>query len=399
MSTTTAPAGEASAARRATVRGWAYLALGLLAGTALLTWANLDRAGSLEELHPENPREEGARALAQVLEDEGVEVDVVTSDADLRAATTGDDTLLVVTSTHELGTSTYPAVRQTMGDVAATLLVSPTALALDGLGLPVRVGSPVGGVLEARCDLQPVRGLTLYSGGPAYEVTGDPAGQDQDTCFRGGTGAELPGLLLRTGDTYVLGGASAMTNDRIDEAENAAVALRLLGSRARVLWYVADQDDLAASDTRADTQPLAELVPPWLVPGVVLLGGALLATMLWQGRRFGPLVVEPLPVTVRADETETSRGRLYRAAGDPQHAADALRADARARWRDRLDLPAATSEDDLVRLVGRHLASRPPHDELRALLRDGPVTDDRALDRLAAALSTLETTTDPEEPR
>ena len=108
MSTTTSTTPAPGSARRSSVRGWVLLGLVLLAGAGLLTWANLARAGSLEALHPENPREEGARALAQVLQQQGVEVEVVTGDAELREADTGPDTLLVVTSTGELGTSDLP---------------------------------------------------------------------------------------------------------------------------------------------------------------------------------------------------------------------------------------------------------------------------------------------------
>lgn len=410
MSTTSA-APSTTSARRTSVRGWVLLGLGLLVGAGLLTWANLARAGSLEPLHPENPEEDGARALAQVLEQQGVQVDVVTGDAELREADPGPATLLVVTSSNELGTTTYPALRAAMSQVAGSVLVSPTALALEELGLPVRVGTPTGGRIEASCDLAAVQDLTLDASGPTYEVSGDPVGQDQDTCFTSGSGAELPGLLLRVDEVHLLGGASAMSNDTIDEADNAAVMLRLLGSQERVLWYVADETDLAVDDTRADAQGLGELLPDWLVPGLVLLGGALLAAMLWQGRRFGPLVVEPLPVTVRADETETSRGRLYRAARDQQHAADALRAHTRARWRARLGVSPVVGDDELVDLLLRHLtATRPERrftrDELHALVHDGPVADDRGLTRLAAGLAALDTQdtqdtqdTDREDPR
>ena len=44
-----------------------------------------------------------------------------------------------------------------------------------------------------------------------------------------------------------------------------------------------------------------------------------------RGRRFGPLVAERLPVTVRAGETDEGRGRLYAAAHDAPHAAAQLR--------------------------------------------------------------------------
>jgi hypothetical protein len=376
VSTTTtrpAPAGA---------RGWVGLALVLLVGTLLLTLANLGRAGSTEPLHPQNPEGDGARAVARVLEQQGVEVDVVGSDAALGRATLDRDTTLVVTSTEELGSSTYAGLRDAVQRAGTTVLVSPPAPVLSALGLDARVASVIGGDLEAECDLPLLADLTLQGGGTSYAAPGGT------TCFRTGPGAELPGLVAVTGDTFLLGAAGVLTNASVDEADNAAVALRLLGQHPRLVWYHATDADLRAGDARADADHLAAVLPDWLVPALLLLTVAVLLALLWQGRRFGPLVVEPLPVTVRADETEASRGRLYRAARDPQHAADTLRADARAAWRERLHLPPTAP----VETVAGHLAQRPGSPDratLRALLEDGPVTDDRALLRLAADLAAL----------
>ena len=90
-------------------------------------------------------------------------------------------------------------------------------------------------------------------------------------------------------------------------ADNAAVALRLLGQRGRLVWYVPDLRDVAAGDTGSSAAQL----PAGLVPALWLLAVAVLATMLWRGRRLGPLVVEPLPVVVKAVESTQGRGRLY----------------------------------------------------------------------------------------
>ncbi len=386
--------------------------LGLLAvlvvGASLLTWANLSRGGPAVPQHPENPREQGSRALAQVLEAEGVEVTVVTTDAALSRTSVEKGTTLLVTSTGELGTSTYASVREARQRAGATVLVSPTQLALDELRVGARVGSATGGTTEAGCDLELARDLSLDGSGPTYEPLGAPVSVDHDTCFTTGSGAELPGLLLRIGSTFALGAADTMTNDRIDEADNAALLLRLLGSNPRLVWYVADADDLDVTDTRADSAALSALLPGWLVPALILVGAGLAALLLWRGRRFGPLVVEPLPVTVPADETEASRGRLYRAAKDPQHAADALRADARARWRERLGLSPGTTHADLAVQVHSRLRSTEAHasltqEEVAGLLHDGPVPDDRSLVALAARLHdllpapTAETDTSPTE--
>ena len=52
---------------------------------------------------------------------------------------------------------------------------------------------------------------------------------------------------------------------------------------------------------------------------------AFLITAIWRGRRLGPILSEPLPVTVRAAETTEGRARLYAHARDAVHAADQLR--------------------------------------------------------------------------
>ena len=367
---------------RSGARGWVVLALVLTVGTVLLTVVNLDRAGSTEPLHPRNPEADGARAVARVLAQQGVEVDVVGSDDALRHAALNRDTTLVVTSTEELGSSTYAGLRAAVARVGTSVLVAPPGPVLSALGLDARPASPIGGRLEAECDLPLLADLTLASGGTSY------AAPDGTACFRSGPGAELPGLVVQVGDTFLLGAAGALTNAAVEKGDNAAIALRVLGQHPRVVWYHATDADLRAGDARADADELAAVLPDWLVPALLLVAVAAVLALLWQGRRFGPLVVEPLPVTVRADETEASRGRLYPAARDRQHAADVLRADARSAWRERLHLPAPTPVGALAQHVARSVGDLDPQAVL-ALLDDGPVTDDRALQRLAADLAAL----------
>jgi hypothetical protein len=379
MTTATTTRGRASSG----VRGWVLLGLALLVGAVLLTVANLGRAGSTEALHPENPGEDGTRAVARVLEQQGLSVEVVESDRALGRTTLDEGTTLVVTATGELGTSTYPGLRAAVDRAGTTVLVAPPDPVLAELALDATSGSTIGGSLEAECELPLLDDLTLQGAGTTYDVPGGTA------CFRSGPGAELPGLVATTGDVVLLGAPGVLTNEAVDETDNAAVALRLLGQHDRVVWYHADEDDLAAGDTRADADELSQVLPDWLGPALLLLVVAAVLALLWQGRRFGPLVVEPLPVVVRADEAEASRGRLYGAARDREHAAAALRADARARWRARLHLPPSAS----VEAICDHLAGRrgaPDRAGLLALLEDGPVLDDRALLHLAADLAALE---------
>ena len=128
----------------------------------------------------------------------------------------------------------------------------------------------------------------------------------------------------------LLGAVDVLRNGGILEADNAAVALRLLGQHERLVWYVPDVADLAADDAVT----LSSLLPGLAAARLWLVALALLALVIWRGRRLGALATEPLPVVVRAIETTRSRGRLYRRADDRAHAAATLRsADTRCRSR------------------------------------------------------------------
>ena len=78
---------------------------------------------------------------------------------------------------------------------------------------------------------------------------------------------------------------------------------------------------------------------------------AVVVLALWRARRLGRVVEEPLPVVVRAAETVEGRGRLYRAAGARDRAAEALRRGARDRLVPRLGLPAGADREALVGTV------------------------------------------------
>ena len=89
---------------------------------------------------------------------------------------------------------------------------------------------------------------------------------------------------------------------------NAALALNLLGAHRTLIWYLPTLDDLASGEPPT----IAELTPPLgHARSLLLLVLVALAAAFWRGRRFGPLVVENLPVVVRASETMEGRARLY----------------------------------------------------------------------------------------
>ena len=202
-------------------------------------------------------------------------------------------------------------------------------------------------------------------------------------CFTGEHGHLV--AMPRDGVT-LLGASQVLTNDQVLRADNAAVALRLLGQHDHLVWYVPEASDLVGDDGVS----LRTLVPEWIFPGLWIAGATVLALLLWRVRRLGPLVIEPLPVTVKAIETARSRGRLYRKAGDRAHAARALRRAARTNLAVRLHLAATVETDALVRDVARHVGR--PSEQVAALLHHdapAPVTDDDLI-TLANDLAALE---------
>lgn len=334
------------------------------------------RPATSAPLDPDNPGADGARAVAQVLDHEGVDVRIVRGADALDAADLDAATTVLVTSTSLLGTSTAGRLLDHLG-AASLVMAEPdpgvvVALGLDTATWSVSPGSDrVAGCPDARYDGLAVR----VDHATEYDTT--------TGCF-GGEHGDLV-ASPREGVTF-LGAAELLTNDQVLRADNAAVALRLLGQRDRLVWYVPSADDLLGGDGVS----LRTLVPPWIFPGLWIAGAAMLALLLWRVRRLGPLVSEPLPVTVKAIETTHSRGRLYRRSGDRAHAARALRGAARAALAEHLHLPGAAGQATLLRDVARHTGR--PLEQVRVLLGDDAPTptDDSDLITLADQLATLQ---------
>uniref|UniRef100_UPI0035626C26 DUF4350 domain-containing protein n=1 Tax=Nocardioides sp. TaxID=35761 RepID=UPI0035626C26 len=266
-----------------------------------------------------------------------------------------------------------------LADLGAALLVlaepgpgTTEALGIDAESVRVRVREP----RESACDDPTYAGLAVEVD-RAQAYAGDGCWGDR----RGSLLVEpTPGIVL-------WGAADAMSNDQVLRADNAAVSLRLLGQRDRLVWYVPSYTDLVADDGVS----LQTLLPRWLRPALWLGLFAAVALIAWRFRRLGPLSTEPLPVVVKAIETTRSRGRLYRRAGDRAHAAGTLRRAARRRLSDHLrsgtrDLDPADLVRQVADLVGR------PVPEIAALLGpDAPAPEtDHDLIHLATELAELD---------
>ena len=366
-------------------RAWAAaLGVAVLATLALVVLSTDDPATSVP-LDPANPGPAGTRAVLRVLADHGVATSLARGADAFEATETGAGTTVVVSSTSALGESTLARLREHAGG-SVVVLLEPTGQAWDLLG----TGSarPVRDPADLAADCDPALGGRL---GEAARLPGLLDGLsvtvDSATSYPGAGCLQEAGraaLQVRE-ETIVLGAAQALTNDQVLRGDNAAVALRLLGGQDRLVWYVADPADLAASDAVG----LRALLPRWIEPGLWLGLVALAAVVLWRARRLGPLATEPLPVVVRAIETTRSRGRLYRSAGDRGHAAAGLRASAAHRLAGDLGLSASTAPAVLAAAAAAR-TGRDPAGVVALLDPTSAPTSDPDLITLAQDLDQLE---------
>lgn len=364
------------------------LVVGLVAaGLVVLLLAGTRGAAPSDPLEPENPAPEGARAVARVLADHGVQVTLARGESELLSAEVDQDTTLFVTSTDELSARTSRQLRRVASGSGGLVLAGASPTTSRSLRLGVHaVHATVPDAVPADCADPLLEGLELDVPQTTAYV---PAVETRrvETCFPVELADSTAGLVTRVDGrpaTYLVGAVALFSNGQVEESDAAAVALRLLGQHERLVWYVADVADVPPGDAGS----LSTLLPPWLGPATILAGLAVVATMFWRGRRLGPLVVEPLPVVVKAIESTASRGRLYSRARDRDHVARTLREATVVRLAGQLRLPREGDLGPLVTAVAERVGR--PATEVGDLLEAAPVPDDKALTLLAQKLAELE---------
>jgi hypothetical protein len=352
------------------------LAVVLLAGLVVALATGGPAGGQLD---PRSPAPTGSRALAQILGDQGVQVDLVTTSAAMSATTGPDDTLLVV-DPDRLAAAQVAVVRATGADLVVASTTAPDRYLP---GVTAQPSDP--GVRAPGCDLPAAqRAGAVDAGGIAY-VTDDAGLQDPRLCYSHDGRPSLVQATLEDGSLVtLLGSSSPLTNSRLDDEGDAALVLGLLGGNDRVVWYLPSATDVPPSAQKS----FYDLVPDGIWWGLLQVGVAVLLLALWRARRLGAIVVEPLPVAVRAAETEEGRARLYRRNGARGQAAESLRAGVRSRLGGALGLPRRVDPPALVTAVAAR--SGWSGADVTALLYGAAPADDAALVQLADRLDALE---------
>jgi hypothetical protein len=366
-------------------RAWILIAAVLVLGAIVVLIIQGGTRTPGPPLGADNAAPAGSKALVEVLRQHGIDVTVARSVDVAVEAARGGATVFLYDEFGLLGD-------ERLGELAAAadrlVVAEPAFGTLETLAPGVRLaGAATGTIDDVACDVGAAERAGVLSDGQRL-LTIDDAAQDEGWrgCFRDGEFgyAVATGPGSAGGEFGLVAARTVFTNDRIDDEGNAALAIGLLGASDEVVWYLPGPGD--ADSTAAPT--LADLTPGWVSPVIVLAIAAVIAAGVWRGRRFGPLVVENLPVQVPAGETSQGRARLYARSAARGHAVDQLRIGTIERLAALLRLPRSADVETLAEAAsiatGRDAAS-----VMRLLIIDVPAHD-RDLVDLAAELGRLE---------
>jgi hypothetical protein len=346
-------------------RLWVALAVVLLVGAIIATELT---GGAPRPLDPRSSAKSGSKALAVLLAEYGAHVTRTTS---VTTALRAGGTVLVAVPDAYTG----PELALLRLHAARLVVVAPAADSLRRLSDGARPAGVTSGRTDARCDWP---GAVAAGAVDLPDATTQYVSGSAQSCYGG--------AVLIGGRLVVLGSPELLQNRHLADAGVAALDVNAItDNRAarEITWLLPGTE---ATGTGAPT--VWQLFPDgarrafaWLLVLGVLL-------VLWQGRRFGPVVTEPLPVLVRSAEVVEGHGRLYRRAGARDRAAAALRAAAAARLGARFGLQRGAGLPALVAAL-TPATGRSPAD-LTQLLGGAPPGDDAALLRLAAELDAVE---------
>jgi hypothetical protein len=367
---------SAAEVRRRRRTRWAAAAAG---GALLAAILVAGAPGAADEpLDPDSAAPSGLLGVVRLLEGLGVTVDQGTRPPD-------DPTTRVFVPRDLLGPGRRDAFLAWVAE-GGTLIVSDAASPLHDLDA---LGSAIGDLLGASsrapdCDLPALAAVTAVEHA-GWERLAVPSGATG--CFPLGDGTAW--LVVEShgaGTLVVVASAAPFVNQALDRADNAVLAAALLGPATGDRLRIVPRPPVGSGE-RPVGEVLLELLPAGSGPFAALTLLAVLALVVWRGRRLGQPVVEALPPVLPSAELARSLADLLQRRGAPEEAAARLRRAARRDAAGLVGLPPSTPPPLLVdRVVAR--TGRPRWEVARALL-DEPVPDDAALVGVARAAATV----------
>jgi len=335
-----------------------------------------DGAGGGAPLDPNGTGPEGAKALVLLLRHYGATVDLTAA-----LPPPGIGSALVLDD--ELDGARRDAL--TAWVKAGGLLVVADPSSPLQLGAPA---SPDSGLTSSDlhpagvCALPTLANVTTLDVGASLLLR-PPPGAPIQTCFTYHLDDHETASFLLTapfgaGKVVALGGAGLWTNARLDRADNATLAVDLLGRGTAILL---------PSEAGSGSKSELDLLSPRLKSALIQLLVAFVALAWWRGRRLGRPVEEPGVVQVAASEIVVAVGDLMTRTRNRDGAARQLRAGFRRAVGRQLGLGPRATAEDLADLIS--IRTSLPRERVHDLLADAPVADDNGLVLLAQSLAQL----------
>lgn len=328
---------------------------------------------------PLDPRSDGplgTSALVALLRGVGAEVDLSVGAPGVR-----DDTALVLRDRLD---SDQAEDLMRWVDQGGTLVVtdpsSPLVPAPADRALGSELGLDDGEIGPGRCTIDALATIGPVDGGDPVRFDADAGDR---SCFGDGDRAFVVTRAVGLGTVVAVGGAAFVTNDLLDEVDNAVLAATLLApSPDTVVRFVEAPVPAGGGD-----KTLADLVPPGVKRALLQLGVAFVLYALWRAIRFGQPVVEDQPVDVASSELVGAIGRLLSRSGEPETVAEMLRSDLRRRLRARLGVPRDAPLSALIEITAARTGL--PVEQVRAAVDERPVTSEAELVAAARAVASV----------
>ncbi len=308
-----------AAALRSAASRWQFWIVVLVVGAVVALLIQLLETSDSETYGTENTNLDGYAAVANVLADHGVDIHRAYSAEAARnlMEQEPDASVVVLLRGFQAEERLLDELESEWESGREVLWISQESWLLSGLSDDTQSGPriPVGTagtaeVLEAGSSCaHPAAEAAASIQAPGASLRADSG------CFPVG---EEGFVLSETSHGVVFTAPEAFTNQHITEEGNAALALGLFGigpeddaAAAHLIWYTP-----SGADTVGEQQwgsPL-DYLPEWVWPLLWWLGLCSVLGMVAAGRRYGPVVSEPMPVSVPAEEATVGRGRLYQRA-------------------------------------------------------------------------------------
>jgi hypothetical protein len=371
-----------TAVGRSGAESWRVLRLPLLItgavvlGVFVLMIATAARTSG--PLSPDSADPTGAKAVATLLENHGV--DVTSTQAITDAVRTGTGRTLVIAPGGVLDRYAWQQIADARWSHLVLFRPSDRALQVLAPGIENVTDSLARNSRAPDCDLKAaVQAGTATVSGSSYSSPESAVG-----CYGDGINHTVVRLVTDGRIVDVVGSPRSFTNAELADDGNAALALNLIGTHAHVVWYLPQFESSGLNEESGSGKPI---VPPDVRYVAWALAFAAFVMALWRGRRLGPVVAEPLPVIVHAAETTEGRARLYRRSRARDRAAAALRESAIGKLHTAHGIPRRAEPTAVVTTVAARTDRDPAM--LYELLYGGPPIDDANLMYLSQQLDVL----------